>query len=495
MFLLFSLIGVAQANVELTSRDNDVSFERRQSVTIFEMSTALAAANARTAVLETQVSMLMGAGSPIGIGVQAIATDMTARTIDIVTNQAAMSTQMSTVVDAVNAQLVTAAASASSAAAAADTRIQSAIGSITSSVSSTVASLQTNVSTLVAASGGTGDGSSPKNAGASCKAIKTAFPSSSNGNFYIKNPLGLSAFDAGSSSSVFGQTGPDGSRVLYVNCNFNTWMVTKPGGTRWRFMYVDGMDEPFEVHTFRAEYDFVLKGAAGGERHPRNGGGNKGGLGGTTTGKKSFNLGDKFYIYPGGKGGMNGFEDHQYFDDMWSTAYPKVHVGGFNGGGRGTRGGSGGGGGTDLRTVKHNFATESARLASLRTRFAVAGGGGGCGHGSCDYRGGHGGGGNGEDAWNGAQGGRSNQGGRNNCNHWRSFGFLGVGGSIDIQQTRNDGGGGGGGYWGGSAACTDNRPGAGGSGFAGGLRGASTVTGGTNGNAGHGYVDLMWKEL
>ena len=42
---------------------------------------------------------------------------------------------------------------------------------------------------------------------------------------------------------------------------------------------------------------------------------------------------------PGGKGGMQGYEDHAYYDDMWSVAFPKVHVGGWNGGGRGTRGG------------------------------------------------------------------------------------------------------------------------------------------------------------
>ena len=42
---------------------------------------------------------------------------------------------------------------------------------------------------------------------------------------------------------------------------------------------------------------------------------------------------------PGGKGGMQGYVDNGYFDDMWSVAYPKVHVGGWNGGGRGTRGG------------------------------------------------------------------------------------------------------------------------------------------------------------
>ena len=36
---------------------------------------------------------------------------------------------------------------------------------------------------------------------------------------------------------------------------------------------------------------------------------------------------------------MQGYEDHGFYDDMWSVESPKVLVGGWNGGGRGTRGG------------------------------------------------------------------------------------------------------------------------------------------------------------
>ena len=42
---------------------------------------------------------------------------------------------------------------------------------------------------------------------------------------------------------------------------------------------------------------------------------------------------------PGGKGGMQGYEDNGFYDDMWAVESPKVLVGGWNGGGRGTRGG------------------------------------------------------------------------------------------------------------------------------------------------------------
>ena len=199
---------------------------------------------------------------------------------------------------------------------------------------------------------------------------------------------------------------------------------------------------------------------------------------------------------PGGKGGMQGYEDHEYYDDMWSVAFPKVHVGGWNGGGRGTRGGSGGGGSSDIRTTKHDYSTKSLNTASLNTRIATAGGGGGCGSGQCAQRGGNGGGsGNAENA-GGQYGGQQGQGGRNNYGRWRSYGYFGNGGSVDVQQTRNDGGGGGGGWYGGSAAATSNRPGAGGSSNARGFisAGRSLVAGSSSGNPGHGYVEFKWTE-
>ena len=165
--------------------------------------------------------------------------------------------------------------------------------------------------------------------------------------------------------------------------------------------------------------------------------------------------------------------------------------------GKGCSGENGGGGASDVRTTKHDYSTKSLNTASLNTRIATAGGGGGCGYSACAYRGGHGGGsGNAENAWNGAYGGQQGRGGHNNCGHWRSYGYFGNGGSIDIQTTRNDGGGGGGGWWGGSAACTANRPGAGGSSNARGFvsAGRSYSAGSSSGNAGHGYVEFKWQE-
>ena len=126
---------------------------------------------------------------------------MNARTVNIVETQAVMSTQLGTVVEAVNAQISAAGSAAASRAAAADeaaasraaaadAQIQTALNSITASVSRQVTALQTNVTNVIAAAGGSGAGSSPKNAGTSCKAIKSKFSNSNNGNYWVKNPLG-----------------------------------------------------------------------------------------------------------------------------------------------------------------------------------------------------------------------------------------------------------------------------------------------------------------
>lgn len=109
-------------------------------------------------------------------------------------------------------------AAASSRATSANAQIETALGQITTSVSRTVAGLETNVSTLVAATGGTGDGSTPKNAGATCTQIKAAYRSSSNGYYYVDNPVNLSRTD--STAHLFGEQGPSGASVLKVYCNF-----------------------------------------------------------------------------------------------------------------------------------------------------------------------------------------------------------------------------------------------------------------------------------
>ena len=142
-------------------------------------------------------------------------------------------------------------------------------------------------------------------------------------------------------------------------------------------------------------------------------------------------------------------------------------------------------------------SSKAVQLASLNTRLATAGGGGGCGEGVCTQSGSPGGGeGNAPNAWNGAYGGQQSRGGQNNCGHWRSYGYFGIGGSVDTYHTRNDGGGGGGGWYGGSAGCTSNRPGAGGSSNARGFlsSGRSLQAGSSAGNENHGYVEFKWQE-
>ena len=178
----------------------------------------------------------------------AVAADMQTRTINIVAQQAAMSTQVTSVVAAVSSQLdsartaaaaaaaeastafATAATEANAAAAsravAANAQIQTALGQITTSVSRTVAGLETNVSTLVASTGGTGDGSTAKNAGRTCTAIKDAFRSSSNGYYYVYNPVNSSELH--STAMLFGEQSVDGHAVLKVFCNFASKGPTAP---------------------------------------------------------------------------------------------------------------------------------------------------------------------------------------------------------------------------------------------------------------------------
>lgn len=142
-------------------------------------------------------------------------------------------------------------------------------------------------------------------------------------------------------------------------------------------------------------------------------------------------------------------------------------------------------------------SSKTVHQASLNTRIATAGGGGGCGQGQCTQRGGNGGGsGNAENIWGGAYGGQQGAGGRNNHGHWKSYGYFGYGGSVDTYYTRNDGGGGGGGWYGGSSGPTSNTPGAGGSSNARGFSSSGRVlqSGSSSGNEVHGYVEFKWQE-
>jgi hypothetical protein len=487
MIVAFALLGLAKAQVELTTQENDAAFQRVQSERFFAMAD-------RIATLEAQMAQLGTANSPIAIGVNAISATMLTQTVSFAAQQATLSSQVSTSVSRSEQLLADTRTVTEEAARQASTAAQAQATTLRQEVDREISSLMTNVTTILATTGGSGDGSSPRNAGMRCRDIKRDFPSSPNGMYYVYNPVNFSSVH--STALLFGNQGQNGESVLRVFCNFATnWVTADAAGGLFRLTYADGMIEPFEVYTFNALYSFGIAGAAGGERNVRTPNGQKGGLGAVVRGAKTFSRGDRFYVYPGGKGGMQGYEDNDYYDDPWAVTGPKVLVGGWNGGGRGTRGGSGGGGASDIRTVKHDYSTKSVNTASLNSRIATAGGGGGCGHGQCDYRGGHGGGsGNAENAWNGAYGGQQGQGGRNNCNHWRSFGYFGFGGSIEVGASRNDGGGGGGGWYGGSAACTANRPGAGGSSNARGFvsAGRSFQAGQ---NAGHGYVEFKWQEI
>ena len=255
----------------------------------------------------------------------------------------------------------------------------------------------------------------------------------------------------------FDEIGGDVPRQHWCDMDNGGWTYDTEGEPF--VMNYTGATQLLTTIPFEAEYFFTLYGASGGPGNNQDGG-----QGGSAEGSKVFGASTTLYIEIGGEGDAGGVEDQ---------GDPHTRAGGYNGGGRGTRGGSGGGGATDLRTID----------GDLDSRILVAGGGGGCGSGSCSDSGGAGGGDNGEagSAGNSGRGGTQNAGGNSN-------GAKGVG-ANNCQD--NDEGGGGGGYYGGGVGCVANSAAGGGSGYTGGMDDAVDTTAGVH--TGDGYVEYFLR--
>ncbi len=295
-----------------------------------------------------------------------------------------------------------------------------------------------------------GNGQAQSTAGVTCGQILSDYSTSSDGTYWIDID------DDGDTSNAF-----------QVHCDMaNGGWTYESAGTAFRLSYT-GNTQTLTTANTSAEYLFSLYGSAAGTGNNSNGGN-----GGLAQGSKTFSASTTLYVYVGGQGDAGGVAD---------TGSAHSRTGGFNGGGRGTRGGSGGGGATDVRTG----------LGDLTSRLIVAGGGGGCGNGSCSNRGGHGGNTTGENGTGGSSigyGGTQSAGGCSSSGNGAACASLGVG-ADNIQD--NDEGGGGGGYYGGGAGGNSNSAAGGGSSYTGGMDGDESLSRGAN--SGNGYLDYIFR--
>lgn len=151
LVVAIAMLGVASAQVQVSSRSNDLGVSRRQEVTFFEMSTQVAAQQTQ---IDQLLTLVNSDSSPLALGLRSIAADMQARTTGIVTAQAAMSTTVAGIEDRVAAQLTTAAAAASTAAdeaaAAAATQATEAAAAVDVRIAAITASVNTQLAALTA---------------------------------------------------------------------------------------------------------------------------------------------------------------------------------------------------------------------------------------------------------------------------------------------------------------------------------------------------------
>ena len=113
-----------------------------------------------------------------------------------------------------------------------------------------------------------GDGKTEKNAATSCKAIKTKYASSANGQYYLTNPhVGLSARHS------LGGHGFYTKGFVKVYCNFaDGWTYNETNGNLFRMSYFPSQTEPYTLITFKAKYEMHAYGAAGGHGYWTTGG-------------------------------------------------------------------------------------------------------------------------------------------------------------------------------------------------------------------------------
>ncbi len=233
---------------------------------------------------------------------------------------------------------------------------------------------------------------------------------------------------------------------------------------------VPNRDTLFHITTYGAASGIKLTGSE--TPIPRDGSSR----GGMAEGRRTFDAGATLYMYVGGQGMSANYVD---------SGQCKAQLGGWNGGGHGSRAGSGGGGASDVRTV----------LGDLWSRVLVAGGGGGCGGGGsdCQFVGGPGGGLTGSkgvtSSWGlGGDGGTQTAGGLDGTGSTNGAGGFGRGG--DAAQC-NDEGGGGGGWYGGGSGGQHNRTGGGGSSYVDGMDSDTNTVG--DQRYGHGLIEYYFQ--
>lgn len=227
-----------------------------------------------------------------------------------------------------------------------------------------------------------------------------------------------------------------------------------------RFDYTGGVQEFTAPRD--GEYTLTVAGAQGGQGKNKDSSsflGEKGGLGGISTGKVNLTEGQKIFICVGGTSDV-------------------INDGGYNGGGSGPNNysfmeGSSGGGATHIATYNRGIL---AKYKDYKNEVLIVAGGGGGGY---LYTGGAGGGATGE---GGSLGGTQTSGGQ--CSNSYQKGSFGNGGGKGGDTT---GAGGGGGWYGGAAY---SGAGGGGSGYIGGVTDGSMTTGTNEGN---GWATISYK--
>ncbi|HCP47795.1 MAG TPA: hypothetical protein DIU15_17270, partial [Deltaproteobacteria bacterium] len=293
-------------------------------------------------------------------------------------------------------------------------------------------------------------GLSQSSAGITCATILLDFPASGNGTYW------LDPDDDDDVTNAF---------QVYCDMSDGAWAF-QAAATPFTLSFT-GSTQTLETAAVATEYLFTAFGARAG----RGVNSTHGGLGGMAEGSKTFDANTTLFVEVGGVG-----------EDAVQADTGGTHSGGYNGGGNGTRGGSAGGGATDVRTT----------IGDLNSRILVAGGGGGCGYNSCDYRGGDGGGLSGADGSSASHqwgfGGSQTQGGQSTTSDTNGYGSFGQGGH---HTQDNDEGGGGGGWYGGGACGTDNCPAGGGSSYYGGMDDDEDTATGVNDGAG--YLEYIWR--
>ena len=171
----------------------------------------------------------------------------------------------------------------------------------------------------------------------------------------------------------------DISKLVTYSCESDHDCSSKVTLTGNQFLFNYPCDSQYECHPYRVTfssgvYHFDLWGAQGGDgrywqvqtTQP-----DSGGKGAHVSGRLRIKSFSSFYFYIGGKG-----------EDQTSTTNTAVTRGGFNGGGKGAfdnydenfpESSAGGGGATDIRLIPESFGD----IESLKSRIAVASGGGG----------------------------------------------------------------------------------------------------------------------